>query len=295
MIIIGSKALARLGIPPSRPFSDTDYIMTYEEFEEFQKAQECHSREEWVSCFPLSDNKWKLQGRNKRIVEVEIAWPGSSGAMILDYVKSQNLTSCYAPANVCLMLKLSHRFLKNSPHFMKTRDDIMLLRREFVTLNDRLKQILEVREKETYWYEHPNLKRSKDEFFVDDYLFDHDSIHEAVAIKDRPTYTNFQKLGAEVECDMDKFMEQPLNVKLAAVYEETCVLALERSVIPHGKDQQWAFEKALEKVCTSITSGRFREFAWENYTKVLELKETITPLYTVSFYEGIVNGIVKPQ
>ena len=28
---------------------------------------------------------------------------------------------------------------------------------------------------------------------------------------------------------------------------------------------------ALMKVCTSITSGWFREYAWENYDKVLDL------------------------
>jgi hypothetical protein len=110
---------------------------------------------------------------------------------------------------------------------------------------------------------------------------------------DHPAYTNFQKSDAEVDCDMDKFMEQPIDIQLAAVYEESCVLALERSFIPHGRDQQWAFEKALEKVCTSITSGRFREFAWEHYDDVLELKKKVEPTYTVSFFEGIVNGTVK--
>jgi hypothetical protein len=29
--------------------------------------------------------------------------------------------------------------------------------------------------------------------------------------------------------------------------------------------------KALDKVCTSITSGWFREFAWQNYDEVVKI------------------------
>lgn len=63
------------------------------------------------------------------------------------------------------------------------------------------------------------------------------------------------------------------RVRLCGVYEETCVLALERSQIPYDfkPDARWSFEMALMKVCTSITSGWFREYAWENYDKVLDL------------------------
>jgi len=35
------------------------------------------------------------------------------------------------------------------------------------------------------------------------------------------------------------------------------------------------FEMALMKVCTSITSGWFREYAWENYQKVLDLYDSL--------------------
>ena len=33
---------------------------------------------------------------------------------------------------------------------------------------------------------------------------------------------------------------------------------------------------ALEKVCTSITSGKFREFSWENYLKVRNMYDSMT-------------------
>ena len=290
-LLIGSRALAHAGMTPDRRILDSDYIMTYDTFLKYQKAGQ------WDSCIPLSDRKWKFV-YDGDITEIEIAWPESSAAVLLDYIeiRSAGLSdelNLVAPLDVCLMLKLSHRFLKNSPHFQKTRNDIMMLREAGVTLDEELEEILRLREQETYWYEHPNLNRTKDEFFVDVYQFDHDSLHHAVALMDEPAYTNFQTGDAEVDCDMDKFMELPIDIQLAAVYEESAVLALERSFIPHGKDESWAFKKALEKVCTSITSGRFREFAWEHYDDVLELKSKVEPLYTVSLFEGIVSGVVQ--
>jgi hypothetical protein len=49
------------------------------------------------------------------------------------------------------------------------------------------------------------------------------------------------------------------------------VLALERAIIPNETEVNKAFDIALEKVCTSITSGWFREYAYNNYFKVKEL------------------------
>lgn len=283
MLLIGSRALREIGYDIGREPRDIDMLATPDEIDQFKK-------DDWDSYIPTSANKWVFR-KDEKIYEVEVAWPGSSGAAILEVAGS----ACVATPEICLMLKMSHRYLKDSPHFLKTMRDIQLLRKEGIELDVGLHDILRERENETYWYEHPNLDRKKDEFFVDSYLFDHDSLHEAVALEERPAYTNFQKPGREVMCDMKLFFKQPLFVQLGAVYEETCVLALERSVIPHGRDQQWAFEKALMKVCTSITSGNFRKFAWENYDRILELKREVKKPYTTAFYEGIVSGIVKPE
>ncbi len=282
MLLIGSSALQESGFDIGRKPADIDMLTSPDGLEHFKKS------DNWDSYIPTSESKWVFRKAGK-IYEVEVAWPGSSGELILNRAGS----ACLATPAICLMLKLSHRYLKNSPHFLKTMRDIQLIRAADVVLDDELQDILRLREQETYWYEHPNLNRTKDEFFVDVYQFDHDSLHDAVALMDDPAYTNFQKSEVEVDCDMNKFMEQPIDIQLAAVYEEAAVLALERSFIPHGRDQRWAFAKALEKVCSSITSGRFREFAWEHYDDVMELKSKVEPLYTVSFFEGIVNGTVK--
>ncbi len=80
--------------------------------------------------------------------------------------------------------------------------------------------------------------------------------------------------------------------RLYGVLEEAYVLALERSQIPFaGKvTPRQSFDIAIEKVCTSITSGWFREFAWENYDKVVELYRDD---YVEKFKAGVDKGIVK--
>lgn len=70
------------------------------------------------------------------------------------------------------------------------------------------------------------------------------------------------------------------------------MLALERSQIPHAGNitPHASFLIALQKVCTSITSGWFREFAWEHYHEVRALyRDTYVP----RFWEHARLGKVK--
>ena len=169
-------------------------------------------------------------------------------------------------------LKMSHRYLKNSPHFLKTMKDIWHLRLDCdAKIVDE--EFYRAREKATYNYGHPKLKVTSKEFFTPDvpYVYDHDSIHRAVAIGDVPAYTLYLEDGEEVKTSNKKFESLPIEFRLRGVLEESYVLALERAVIPHNANPESAFKMALSKVCTSITSGKFREFAWENYYQVLKL------------------------
>ena len=175
-----------------------------------------------------------------------------------------------------LMLKESHKYKRNSPHFLKTMQDINTFKIEGYSRNDfsdEQKELLAQREKATYNYSHPNLMQKKDTFFTDEvpYLYDHDTIHEAVKHLDKPAYQYYMRDGEQVMCDKDKFNKLDKIVKLYGVLEESYVLALERSVIPFNSSPRKAFEMALMKVCTSITSGWFREFAYDNYFEVLNM------------------------
>jgi hypothetical protein len=172
--------------------------------------------------------------------------------------------------------------------------DIHYLRAAGAIIEPESQQIYQDRLKETLRYNHPNLNTSKDKFFKDDevpYIYDHDSIHEAVKFGDEPAYKYYSKDGQEVLSDSNKFFALPDLIRLNGVVEEACVLALERSIIPHNVEPALAFPKALEKVCTSITSGWFREYAWEHYAEAMFLGMSYN--FKAKFIEGCNNGTVK--
>ena len=197
MLIIGSTALSALHLSPRGTPKDLDVIGTFKELQAgIKRAKEAGDIK--VSE-PLDDSHWHIQRKDGYHTEFEIAWPGSSGEALLEEYDAMK-RGVVANAELCLALKLSHRYKKNSPHFLKTMRDIQHLRASGVTLTRFLREWLPLREAETYVYSHPKLNVGKAEFFTDDvpYIFDHDSIHEAVALNIRPAYMEYMEDGAAV-------------------------------------------------------------------------------------------------
>lgn len=297
MLLIGSKALSKY-ITLNRVPNDTDYICTIEEFEEF-----VHSKKP-ESVYPLSGNHMVAKFSNGNIFEFEIAWEGTSAADILNYENSDmrnKLSSSFklivAKLDTLLMLKMSHRYLRNSPHFLKTMMDINLIKRQGVQLNPELKKILKKREAETYNYTHPKLNKTKNEFFDDSvqYKYEHDDIHLAVAIGERPAYMEFKPDDSEVLTDMKKFKSLPKIIKLNSVIEEASVLAIERSLVPfpNKMTSDEAFKYALIKLCQSISSGKWREYAYNNFYEVLELFKEQHSNYYDRFVIALNSGLIR--
>lgn len=301
MLIIGSKALEGTELEIRKP-KDVDVIMPWPEYQHWSAEHGSKMR----VLRPLNDRTWLAINSEGVHIEIEIAWEGTAAhslhsklsmeTMKLRVLPELGLGGIVAPLNVLLALKLSHRYLKDSPHFLKTMRDIQYLRR-FTSLNEYLKAWLPIREKETYVYKHPNLSQDKASFFSGDgviYHYDHDSIHVAVArLPGQPAYSFYLKDGEQVKVDRRKWDALPEEYRLNGVVEEATVLALERSQIPfRGKvDPRKSFEYALMKVCTSITSGWFREYAWEHYDAVLAMYD---PEYVNKFWAAVDAGIVKP-
>lgn len=295
MLVIGSRALVHNNpeLAETRVCGDWDFIATIDQFNKWYKA----NKGEMAFAVPTDGGKYyHCRGKDGMNYEFEIAWEGTSALSLLMAYGLQHETSVgeikfYATNFDLLAIKMSHRYKKNSVHFKKTMDDIRYLRTQVENYEQEmnssfLRDFIALREKETYTYSHPALNVDKGSFFKDDgvqYVYDHDSIHETVAIlrpngyTGTPAYTFYA--DGEVWSSSEKFFQCSEQVRLYGVYEETCVLALERSQIPHalgkedGPTPRWSFEMALMKVCTSITSGWFREYAWENYEKVLALYE----------------------
>ena len=219
-------------------------------------------------------------------IEFDIAQPGDSTDLLIQYCKANpqslflNNGDFVAPVDVLYLLKMSHRYKKNSPHFFKTMNDIHFMRSLGAKIPPELEEVFKLREKETYNYSHPNLDVKSKDFFKGDevpYVYDHDPIHEAVAVLGVPAYKSYMKDDSEVMTSKEKFFEQENHIRLLGVYEESCVLALERSQIPFNFEvpARQSFVMALSKVCTSITSGWFREYAYENFHVVMKFYESM--------------------
>jgi hypothetical protein len=290
MLLVGSQAFDFGRVP-----SDIDYIATPGELELFKEV----NSDKIVLVKPTKFGETIfMQGSDP--VEFDTSETGQELMFIsdkdYDLARLQHDGHLIAEPNLLLTLKMSHRFLKNSPHFLKTMKDIWYLRMLGATVPESLTDWLKRRSKVTYDYGHPSLKRNKENFFSNDevpYIYDHDTIHESVKTFSTPAFELIKDDAAEVFCSKEKFMAQPEEIKLATVLEESLTLALERSQIPFNfePDRYKSFTTALEKVCTSIASGWWRTYAWENYFTVLEM---YNENYVDRFKTALSEGIIKP-
>lgn len=317
MLIVGSYALKSKGILSRTP-QDVDFIGSQQDFRCLIQEQVSAGAKVQQLMFKEDGAYAKLFKNDERII-LECMFTDGIGALCESNaeVYKWGVANCWlrhatpfgvhdiARPVLILMLKLSHRFKKDSPHFLKTLRDIEILREtsdgdwgstlgeQLYWNNPELLEMLARREKATYQNSLPKLNTSKKNFFTDSvpYQYDHDTIHEAVKMLDKPAYQYYIKDGEQVLCDMEKFKALPEIVKLYGVLEESYVLALERAIIPHGTEPKKAFDIALEKVCTSITSGVFREFAWENYTNVQSLYHES---FVNKFNTALASGLIAP-
>jgi hypothetical protein len=298
MILIGSRALAiRAPSILKRKPQDFDFICTKEEFDVWLETN--YSKIGVKKTYQENPTKMIVEGDSN--CEFELIQPGASSELFHNLVMQDNKTiqiptfGSIPNLDLLFTLKSSHKYLKNSPHFWKNLLDYHMMKRVGATIRPEYKEFLKLREKETYTYLHPKLNVNKDNFFKDDaitYVYDHDTIHESVARFGKPAYLNYMKDGAEVHSDKSKFFACSREIQLAGVLEEAAVLAIERSLVPHPGvwTPEYAWRFALSKVCTSITSGWFREFAYENAFHVLKLYPNG---YWEKFQEDVKSGLVK--
>lgn len=287
MVLVGSRALEilvrRMGKDFYRPCVDLDYLCTETEWEEQVKLFE---NDELVELIERNGNKGHVKMEAGAHLEHDIAQPGDSTDLLIQYCKANpqslflNNGDFVAPVDVLYLLKMSHRYKKNSPHFFKTMNDIHFMRSLGAKIPPELEEVFKLREKETYNYSHPNLDVKSKDFFKGEevpYVYDHDSLHEAVAVLGVPAYKSYMKDDSEVMTSKEKFFAQENHIRLLGVYEESCVLALERSQIPFNFEvpARQSFVMALSKVCTSITSGYFREYAYESFHVVMKFYESM--------------------
>ena len=293
MIIIGSTAAKfhDFDLGRGKP-QDIDVIGTLRDVTEYIYGFECFktfdSETEWQKEYLDSNFGRKIHysrlmtDGNWLHVEADIVEPDTHNEVVYEHMTASNgfiwqpYGICYANLEWLRFFKESHKYKKDSPHFWKTRHDIERYRKNHISLPQGTEELLKERERLTYTNKLPNLNQKSKTFFRESdgfYEYDHDSIHEVVAVLDKPAYTHYMKDGSEVLTDRNKFFSVPEIIRLLGCYEEAMVLTYERSLIPFNfkPDRRKAFIHALSKVATSITGGYFREYCYNNIYKVIAL------------------------
>lgn len=129
--------------------------------------------------------------------------------------------------------------------------------------------------KEAYPQGNPNLNQSNEEFFDDAVVktYDHDYLHELASFGDQPLYTKLKRDDSKAWCEKDLWDALPYEDKVKCVSEESYVIAMERFLIRNNWNYSYkgAYYQAVKKVCTTLTSGWFRDFAIDNFPQVMDL------------------------
>jgi hypothetical protein len=173
-----------------------------------------------------------------------------------------------------MLFKRSH--LHRPINFSKHIKDYHFLKSKVSNLDEVYYRLLGERiklTKEKYKDNVLSLNQNKDDFF-DDYVpkqYEHDSIHYATCYGEKPIYEELKTDDKKVWCSKKKWEDLPHQKKINCVREEAFVIALERYIIPKIEKHppaKFAFDWALERICTNLTSGWFREFAIENWPEI---------------------------
>lgn len=121
----------------------------------------------------------------------------------------------------------------------------------------------------------PNLMQSVEDFFDDavQKKYNHDYLHELFAYYDKPLYTRLQENSKLAWCSKELWYNLSAVDQVKCIAEEVQVIATERFLVPRDWDfpAKLAYMKALDKVCTTLCSGYFRDAAIDNYPAILEL------------------------
>ena len=118
----------------------------------------------------------------------------------------------------------------------------------------------------------PNLNQPNDDFFNDpvEKKYNHDWVHELAAHYDKPLYTRMKRDFSLAKCERDMWEGFDYRDKVLTCLEEAYVIATERCMVPN----EWNFNRlkamnvAITKLCTTLTSGWFRDFCIDNWDEL---------------------------
>lgn len=310
MIVLGSKAmLTLLGETDSERFhkKDIDVVMSYTDFKSFVQKNKSFIK----SLTPKTAHKYSavlLSGDKKINYEIELDTLGSVKWLIdnKSLIEVNNYTDPFGNdfaipnMEILYLTKRSHIFMpihheKNIIDYQRLRDNCNLDEAE------KYKDYYSIRNAEAIERsprKSPSLSMTNDEFFdrsadIVGYVFIHDDIHEAVKHYEKPVYEMIKRDFESAWCEKDMFFNLPHEYQISCVQEEAYVIALERYLIlrkGNYNDFFQAYKDALTRICTTLCSGFFREFAVNNYNEIVKKYNSN---YVQKFKCAVENGLVR--
>jgi hypothetical protein len=304
MIVLGSKAMLTLtGETHSRRFldRDIDVVMSTGDLQAFFER----NRSFITHLVPKTPYKYGatlvLDGQ-RYTYEIETEVQPSSAWLLAEirnfqvdhYVDPFGNTFAVPCREALFLTKKSH--INMNVHFDKNMADFHALNQGLDPVKlECLNPYFRLRHheaKERYQYRHPKLNVTNDAFFdrsknVVGYVFVHDDIHEAIKHFERPVYEMMKKDMGQAWCEKDMFFELPLDTRIKCVQEEAYVIAIERFIaLQKGsyQDHFLAYKDALRRICTTLCSGFFRDFAVDHYFEVLQA-------YDATFFERFQSAL----
>lgn len=283
MLIVGSQALnhhaQKQGIGYRKP-TDLDINCTEREMVRFAAR---HGQLD--NLIETSKGHWIIsQAPEYRVIEFEIIEHCKSDRMYemilgwdVDYMAVYGEKLRIATVPILYSMKRSHRHFPRQWH--KHIADYHLLKKMVggVDIWENITKQREAETKERFGLKTPSLNKKTEEFFddtVSNKVFIHDEIHAVMAHYDAPLYERIKVDPNLVKCSKEKFYALTEQERIECVLEEAYVIALERAIIPMlfsggplataDKAIQWS----LMRICTTLTSGWFRDYATENYPAI---------------------------
>jgi hypothetical protein len=303
MLIVGSQALIRHFNLPDRKVRDTDIIGTLVDFELLKKIlnpKEIRQKDEIIGLIDITSSDL-FPEINTKNVEILIADNSVSLKLYLDYDDANNEMK-YASPEVLFSLKKSH--IHFPVKFQKHISDYCLLYDHFKG-DDMLYAITEINFKETEKrlgkLRTPSLNKSTKNFFGQSEkffksYFVHDDIHRMMSHYQHPLYENMQKDNSSARCEKNMWEKFTFEDKCKCVLEEAMVIALERKIIPmiFGGGEFFTADEALKwslmRVCTTLCSGWFRQFATDNYMRIQQyINPNYVELFLTKYDEGLIS------
>jgi hypothetical protein len=305
MIVIGSQAMMywdiRAGRGIARQPKDLDLIGPLIEIHQWATANSEHID----FMIPTSPWKFKCKLKSGFQIEFEVSDVNASSKMLCANEKSFDVMMTKVPikggslriaAHVpsieyLYLIKRSHIYWP--VHWLKTMTDMSRMKKYVRTITDDHKRFYEARltENEAKFGKRfqANLNQENEKFFAKserslNRIYEHDDLHELVKYYERPIYAMLKEDQSKALMSKKLFDAATLEMKLNAIREEAMVIALERLIIP-GKETDGvkAYQYGLQRICTNLTSGWFREFAIDNWDRVA----TPDVDYVKKFNDGI--------